>query len=150
MSCVGAGAWINSHLLELGGRVGTPEALGATCQCCWCPCQGQGQAVSEETTPEVGCLRSGVHRGAGFSSACVCAQSLSHVQLCVTVCLLCPWDSPGKHTGVGCYFLFQGIFSTQGSNLHLLHLLHCQVEALPLTHLGSPGPAVSFPFYGAE
>ena len=21
--------------------------------------------------------------------------------------LLCPWDSPGKNTGVGCYFLFQ-------------------------------------------
>ena len=21
--------------------------------------------------------------------------------------LLCPWDSPGKHTGVGCYFLLQ-------------------------------------------
>ena len=24
--------------------------------------------------------------------------------------LLCPWDSPGKNTGVGCHFLFQGIF----------------------------------------
>ena len=22
--------------------------------------------------------------------------------------LLCPWDSPGKHTGVGCHFLLQG------------------------------------------
>ena len=31
--------------------------------------------------------------------------------------LLCPWDSPGKNTGVGCHFLFQGIFLTQGSNL---------------------------------
>ena len=26
--------------------------------------------------------------------------------------LLCPWDSPGKNTGVGCHFLLQGIFST--------------------------------------
>ena len=34
--------------------------------------------------------------------------------------LLCPWDSLGKNTGVGCYFLLQGIFLTQGSNLHLL------------------------------
>ena len=34
--------------------------------------------------------------------------------------LLCPWDSPGKNTGVGCHFLLQGIFLTQGSNLHLL------------------------------
>ena len=29
------------------------------------------------------------------------------------------WDSPGKNTGVGCYALLQGIFLTQGSNLHL-------------------------------
>ena len=32
--------------------------------------------------------------------------------------LLCPWDSPGKNTGVGCHSLLQGIFLTQG----LLHL----------------------------
>ena len=38
--------------------------------------------------------------------------------------LLCPWDSPGKNTGMGCHFLLQGIFLPQGSNLHLLHLLH--------------------------
>ena len=25
-----------------------------------------------------------------------------------------PWDSPGKNTGVGCHFLLQGIFLTQG------------------------------------
>ena len=31
--------------------------------------------------------------------------------------LLSPWDSPGKNTGVGCHFLFQGIFLIQGSNL---------------------------------
>ena len=31
--------------------------------------------------------------------------------------LLCPWNSPGKITGVGCYSLLQGIFLTQGSNL---------------------------------
>ena len=37
---------------------------------------------------------------------------------------LCPWDFPGKNTGVGCYFLLQGIFLTQGSNLHPLYLLH--------------------------
>ena len=32
-----------------------------------------------------------------------------------------PWDSPGKNTGMGCHFLLQGIFSTQGSNLGLPH-----------------------------
>ena len=35
--------------------------------------------------------------------------------------LLCPWDFPGQDTGVGCYFLLQGIFPTQGSNPGLLH-----------------------------
>ena len=35
---------------------------------------------------------------------------------------LCSWDSPGKNTGVGCHALLQGIFLTQRSNLHLLHL----------------------------
>ena len=35
--------------------------------------------------------------------------------------LLCQWNFPGKNTGVGCHFLLQGIFSTQGSNPHLLH-----------------------------
>ena len=28
--------------------------------------------------------------------------------------LLCPWDSPGKNTGVNCHALLQGIFPTQG------------------------------------
>ena len=36
--------------------------------------------------------------------------------------LLCPWDSPGKNTGVGYCALLQGIFPTQGLNLHLLQL----------------------------
>ena len=31
--------------------------------------------------------------------------------------LLCPWDSPGKITGAGCYFLLQGIFPIQESVL---------------------------------
>ena len=36
--------------------------------------------------------------------------------------LLCPWDFPGNNTGVGCHFLLQGIFPTQGLNPHLLWL----------------------------
>ena len=31
--------------------------------------------------------------------------------------LLCPWDAPGKSTGVGCCALPQGIFLTQGLTL---------------------------------
>ena len=34
------------------------------------------------------------------------------------------WDSPRKNTRVGCHFLLQGIFLTQGLNPHLLRLLH--------------------------
>ena len=52
--------------------------------------------------------------------------------------LLCPWDYPGKNTGVGCHFLFHGIFPTQGLNLCLLGLLHWQADSLPLNHLGTP------------
>ena len=33
--------------------------------------------------------------------------------------LLCPWDFIGKNTGVGCHSVLQGIFLTQGSNMHL-------------------------------
>ena len=35
--------------------------------------------------------------------------------------LLCPWDSLGNNTGVGCHYLLEGIIPTQGSNLDLLH-----------------------------
>ena len=41
-------------------------------------------------------------------------------------------DFPGKNTAVGCHFLLQGIFPTEGLNLCLLHLLHWQVDSLPL------------------
>ena len=50
--------------------------------------------------------------------------------------LLYPWDSPGKNTGVGCHFLLQGIFPTQGLNLGLLCLLHWQSSSLPLVPPG--------------
>ena len=45
---------------------------------------------------------------------------------------LCPWDFPGKNTGVGCHFLLQGIFPIQRSNSSLLPW---QANLLPL---GSP------------
>ena len=48
--------------------------------------------------------------------------------------LLCPWDFPGKNTGVGCHFLLWGLFLTQGSNPHSLHW---QVDSLLLSHWGS-------------
>ena len=51
-----------------------------------------------------------------------------------TTRLLCPWDSPGKNTGMGNHSLLQGIFPTQGSNPGLSccrQILYC------LSHQGS-------------
>ena len=40
--------------------------------------------------------------------------------------LLCPWDFSGKNTGLGCHFLIEGIFPTQGLNPCFLRHLHCR------------------------
>ena len=71
-----------------------------------------------------------------FMKGYVYAQSLSHVWLLqapglLPARLLCPWDFPGKNTGVGRHFLLQGIFLTHGSNLHLLCLLYWQAYSYP-------------------
>ena len=55
-----------------------------------------------------------------------------------TTRLLCPRDSPGKNTRVGCHAILQGIFPTQESNLCLLYLLHRRQILYPLSHLGNP------------
>ena len=65
-------------------------------------------------------------------------------QLCPTVCdptdcslpdSSVHGDSPGKHTGVGCHALLQGIFPTQGSNPDLPH---CMQFLYHLSHQESP------------
>ena len=43
-----------------------------------------------------------------------------------------------EDTGVGCHFLLQGIFPTQGLNVHLLSLLDWQLGSLPLVLPGKP------------
>jgi len=48
--------------------------------------------------------------------------------------LLCLWGSPGTNTGVGYYFLLQGIFPTQESNWCLFH---CRQIPYCLSHQGS-------------
>ena len=52
--------------------------------------------------------------------------------------LLCPWDSPGKNTGVDCHALLQEILLILGSNPCLLHLLPWQAGSLPLAPPGKP------------
>ena len=70
---------------------------------------------------------------------CVCAQPFSCVQFFAT-----PWtvahqaplsmEFSSKNTGVNCHFLLQGIFLTQGLDLHLWRLLHWQTGSLSLSH----------------
>ena len=50
----------------------------------------------------------------------------------------CPWDFPGKNTGVGCHFHFQGIFLTQGSNLCLVTYSQSNINR---THVYDTGNA---------
>ena len=65
-------------------------------------------------------------------------------QSCPTLCNPMDCSTPdifvhgilqGKNTGVGCHVLLQGLFLTQGWNLHLLL---GQADSLPLSHLGCP------------
>jgi len=62
-------------------------------------------------------------------------------QSCPTLCnpmdarLLRPWDFLGKSIGVGCHFLIQGTFPTQGLNPGLPH---CRQTLYCLSHQGSP------------
>ena len=81
-----------------------------------------------------------------FSQFCCCC---SVAKSCLTLCdpmdqlarFLCPWDFPGKNSGVGCHFLLQGFFLTQGSNLRLLHW---RADSLLLSHEGSPPAGAAY------
>ena len=67
-------------------------------------------------------------------SRSVVSDALRHYVLYLAR-LLCPWNSPGKNTGVGSHSLFPGIFPTQGSNLSLPH---CRQILYCLNHQGGP------------
>ena len=85
-----------------------------------------------------------------YRHTCVCVCVLV-AQSCPNLCdshglqparLLCPWNSPGKNTGVGCHSLLQGIFPTRGMHpglLHgrriLYHLSHPTHRMIILNHL---------------
>ena len=49
--------------------------------------------------------------------------------------LPCPWNSPGKTTGVGCHRLLKG---SSWLRDHTRVSLHWQADSLPLSHQGSP------------
>ena len=82
-----------------------------------------------------------------FHSMCCCLVT----KMCLTLFLwphgleparhLCPWNFLGKNTVVGCHFLLQGIFPTQGSNRGLLH---CRQILYQLSYEGSPVTSLVF------
>ena len=102
---------------------------------------GQNRSRWSDLVPVRGCMPG--HLCACVSSvASVLSDSFQPDEL-QPAGLLCPWDSPGKNTGVGRHALLQGIFPTQGLNPLLLCLLHWQVGSLPLAPLRKPARFLS-------
>ena len=84
----------------------------------------------------------GTRRGAGSRKTLFLGPgkdpSVLVPQSCLTLCdpmLLCPWNSPGKNSGVGSHSLLQGIFPTWGLNPSLLH---CKQILYHLSHQRNP------------
>ena len=105
----------------LAGRFFITEALGK-------PCSYALQCRNLETLTTIYNICSSISPHEASQPSCMHAKS--H-QLCPTLCdpmdgarLLCPWDAPGKNTGVRCHSLLQGIFLIQVWNPSLLCLLH--------------------------
>ena len=90
-----------------------------------------------------------------FSDTSSCVLCLVG-QSCTTLCdpvncmeptrLLCPWDSPGKSTAVGCHAFLQGIVPTQGLNPGLPH---CRQIVNCLSHQGSHWYQLGVPKYNS-
>ena len=55
--------------------------------------------------------------------------------------VLCPWDSPGKNTGVTCHFLLQEIFPIHRSNPSLPH---CRQNLYHLCHQSPTSEGIYF------
>ena len=96
---------------------------------CICVCLRHRNIIQLEASQNVVSSRiwtppSGFLRATLGSTQLLRVCVLSRVRL-----FMAPWNFPGKNTGVGCCALLQGIFQTQGLNLHLLHW---QAGSLPL------------------
>ena len=85
-----------------------------------------------------------------WTNTMVKVKLLSHVRLCDPMDCNISASSlrgfPGKSSRVGCHFLLQGIFPTQGSNPSLPH---CRQVLYRLSHQGSPSQLlkwVAYPF----
>ena len=82
--------------------------------------------------------------GSVFTFLISTGMHVKSLQSCPTLCnpTECSLQAPlfirfsSKNIGVGCHALLQEIFPTQGSNQHLLHLLHWQACSLSLAPPG--------------
>ena len=86
------------------------------------PGMGEPGRLPSTGSHRVGHDWSDLAAAAAVVKLCMCAKSFqSYPTLCnpmdYPTRLLCPLDSPGKNTGVGCHALLQFVFPTQGSNL---------------------------------
>ena len=127
-------------------------ALSVICVSSVCVCFMADGSYTREAKPRIACKASAhirfthipLTKASPMAKSVKESESVSHSVMSDSVtpwtiaCQVPLWDFPGKNTGVVCCFLFQGIFLTQGSNPHLLWLLHWQAESLPLSHVGSP------------
>ena len=117
--------------------LGCPPPHGRPGDSSWTvtPRRHRPSIISRQTHPTLGCHSPLPHANSCSPGVWVQCWSLSHVWLFATPCD--PYSPPGSsvHSGVGCRFLFQGIFPTQGSNLGLLH---CRQILYPLSYQWSP------------
>ena len=118
--------WLHFHfsLSCIGEGNGNP----LQCSCLENPRDREPGGLPSMGSHRVGHVQSWTQLNTFHSFQCVLVT-----QLCLTLCdpmelqptrLLCAWNSPGKNTGVGCHFLLQGIFLTQGSNSGLPDCRH--------------------------
>ena len=136
----------NNHIFRVEREVGGGIRMGNTCNSMADSCQcmtkpttmlwGNWSPISEDKWKKIIIISEIIY--------ITCTHAQLHHILCdfmdydLPVKLFFPWNFPGKNIGVGCHFLFQGVFSNEGLNLHLLCLLHWQADSLPLHRLGSP------------
>ena len=98
------------------------------------------------------CLENPMDRGAWRATVHRVAKSWTPLSMhACTDCSL-PISSvrgfnPDRNIGVGCHFLLQGLFLTQGSNLSLLRLLNWQEHSSPLSLEALPRICAQFYAY---
>ena len=122
--------WVNSGSWWWTGRPGVLQSMGS-------------QRVRHDWATELNWTEANLHYSKSetlnlrkwISEVIQSCLILRDPMDCKPATFLCPWDFPGKNTGVGSLSLFQGIISTQGLNPGLPH---CGQTLYQLSHQGSP------------